>query len=306
MNVAYRGRFAPSPTGPLHAGSLVAALASWLDARAHGGAWLVRIEDVDTPRCVPGADQLILQQLAACGLVTDEAPVWQSRRAALYQPALDSLIAQGSAYPCGCTRSDIERALAASGRSKARHGELVYPGTCRNGLHGKPARAVRCLTSAPGGDDVQITWHDRRLGTQHQNLTQEVGDFVLKRADGLWSYQLAVVIDDAAQGITHVVRGEDLADNTPRQRHLQQLLHLPTPHYLHTPLVLGPNGEKLSKQNGAQALDLCDPLIALRKAAQVLGLPATAASSIPEWLAANVLAWRVQRGADSTRSTQAT
>ena len=305
MSVAYRGRFAPSPTGPLHAGSLVAALASWLDARAHGGTWLVRIEDVDTPRCVPGADEFILQQLAACGLVPDEAPVWQSQRAAIYQTALDTLIARGAAYPCACSRSDIERALAASGRSKPRHGELVYPGTCRNGLHGKPARAVRCLTIAPDGRDLDIAWHDRRLGAQRQNLTQEVGDFVLKRADGLWSYQLAVVVDDAAQGITHVVRGEDLADNTPRQIHLQRLLGLPTPTYLHTPLVLGTNGEKLSKQNGAQALDLRDPLHALRASARVLGLPEVSAPQA-DWLAAMVAAWRTQRGADSTRSTQAT
>lgn len=303
--MAYRGRFAPSPTGPLHAGSLVAALASWLDARAQGGAWLVRIEDVDTPRCVPGADALILQQLAACGLLPDEPPVWQSQRAGLYQPALDTLLAQGAAYPCGCSRSDIERALAASGRSKPRHGELVYPGTCRAGLHGKPARATRCLTTTPEGHDLQVLWFDRRLGAQQQNLTQEVGDFVLKRADGMWSYQLAVVVDDAAQGITHIVRGEDLADNTPRQIHLQRLLGVPTPVYLHTPLVRGANGEKLSKQNGAQALDLRDPLLALRDAARVLGLP-DLASPQPEWLAAMVRAWQAQRGADSTRSTQAT
>lgn len=301
----YRGRFAPSPTGPLHAGSLVAALASWLDARTQGGTWLVRIEDVDTPRCVPGAGELIRQQLAACGLVPDEPPVWQSQRAALYQAALDTLIAQGSAYPCGCSRSDVERTLAVLGRHKNRHGELVYPGTCRSGLHGKPARAVRCLTSTRDGRDLQVRWHDRRLGTQHQNVTQEIGDFVLRRADGLWSYQLAVVIDDAAQGITHIVRGEDLADNTPRQIHLQQLLRLPTPAYLHTPLVLGPNGEKLSKQNGAQALDLRDPLLALRDAACALGLPDVSAPQ-PEWLAAMVQAWKAQRGADSTRSTQAT
>ncbi|WOB06759.1 tRNA glutamyl-Q(34) synthetase GluQRS [Piscinibacter gummiphilus] len=305
MSVAYRGRFAPSPTGPLHAGSLVAALASWLDARAHGGTWLVRIEDVDTPRCVPGADELILQQLAACGLVPDEPPVWQSQHGAAYQKALDTLIAQGAAYPCGCSRSDIERALAASGRSKPRHGELVYPGTCRDGLHGKPARAVRCLTAAPDGGDIEIAWYDRRLGAQHQNLTQEVGDFVLRRADGLWSYQLAVVVDDAAQGITHVVRGEDLADNTPRQIHLQRLLGWPTPSYLHTPLVLGPNGEKLSKQNGAQALDLRDPLLALRTSAGALALPDVTAHQT-DWLAAMVAAWRDQRGAESTRSTQAT
>lgn len=303
--MAYRGRFAPSPTGPLHAGSLVAALASWLDARAHGGTWLVRIEDVDTPRCVPGADELILQQLAACALLPDEPPVWQSQRAALYQPALDTLIAQGAAYPCACSRSDIERALAATGRSKPRHGELVYPGTCRSGLHGKPARAVRCLATTPEGHDIELRWHDRRLGAQQQNLTREVGDFVLKRADGLWSYQLAVVVDDAAQGITHIVRGEDLADNTPRQIHLQRRLGVPTPRYLHTPLVLGANGEKLSKQNGAQALDLRDPLLALHDAARSLGLPDVSAPR-PDWLATMVQAWAAQRGADTIWSTQAT
>ncbi len=254
---------------------------------------------------MPGADLFILQQLATCGLLPDEAPIWQSQRGALYQPALERLIAQGAAYPCGCTRSDVERALAAIGQRKPRHGELVYPGTCRSGLHGKAPRAVRCLTSTSDGQDVQISWHDRRLGKQHQNLTQEVGDFVLKRADGLWSYQLAVVVDDATQGITHVVRGEDLADNTPRQIHLQHLLGVATPNYLHTPLVLGANGEKLSKQNGAQALDLHDPLLALHDAALALGLPVVAAPQA-DWLAAMVEAWRVQRGADSTRSTHAT
>ncbi len=273
----YRGRFAPSPTGPLHAGSLVAALASWLDARVHGGSWLVRIEDVDTPRCVPGTDAVILTQLALCGLVPDEAPVWQSARSAAYQAALDRLLQAGAAYPCGCTRSDIAAALHASGREKRRHGELVYPGTCRFGLHGKPARAVRVRTDAHAAGhttcaDVTIAWADRRLGAQQQNLTRDVGDFVLRRADGLWAYQLAVVIDDAEQGITDVVRGEDLADNTPRQIHLQRLLGLPTPRYLHTPLVRGGNGEKLSKQNGAEALDLRDPAQALRDAAHVLGL----------------------------------
>ena len=289
----YVGRFAPSPTGPLHAGSLVAALASWLDARAHGGRWLVRIEDVDGPRCIPGADQRILQQLAACGLQPDEPPVWQSQRSALYQQALDRLLAEGWAYPCACSRKDIAEALAAQQRAKPRHGELVYPGTCRTGLHGKPARAVRLLTAQPAGDGWQpvcITWTNRRLGPQVQNLADEVGDFVLKRADGLWAYQLAVVVDDGAQGITDVVRGEDLADNTARQIHLQRLLGLPTPRYLHTPLVLGPNGEKLSKQNGAQALELSDPARAVREAAQVLGL-AVEAGTLTEALAQATELW---------------
>jgi glutamyl-Q tRNA(Asp) synthetase len=268
VGATYIGRFAPSPTGPLHAGSLVAALASWLDARAHGGHWLVRIEDVDTPRCVPGAAEIILHQLVACGLVPDEAPVWQSRRGAFYQSALDQLVSEGQAYPCACSRKDIEQALAAQGYSRARHAELVYPGTCRMGLGGRPARAWRFKT-APG----LVGWQDRRLGPQQQDVAKEIGDFVLKRADGLWAYQLAVVVDDAQQGITQIVRGEDLADNTARQILLQKALRLPTPGYLHTPLVLGPNGEKLSKQNGAQPLDTSEPLSVLNAAARVLGLP---------------------------------
>lgn len=295
MNLALHptGRFAPSPTGPLHAGSLVAALASWLDARAHGGRWLVRIEDVDTPRCVAGAEALILSQLAQCGLPPDEAPLVQSQRGAFYRAALDRLLAQGDAYPCGCTRRDIDEALARSGRTPPRHAERVYPGTCRDGLHGKPARATRARTLAADGGDLAIDWHDRRLGPQTQNLTQAVGDFVVQRADGLWAYQLAVVVDDAAQGITHVVRGEDLADNTARQIHLQGRLGLPTPHYLHTPLVLGANGEKLSKQNGAAALDLTQPLQALQQAGAVLGLQ-QGGSTLGDWLAAALAQWRAQ------------
>jgi glutamyl-Q tRNA(Asp) synthetase len=273
----------------LHAGSLVAALASWLDARAHGGTWLVRIEDVDTPRCVPGADTLILQQLAACGLVSDEPVVWQSQRGALYQTALDRLIDQGRAYPCACSRKDIEAALAARGLSRERHHAAVYPGTCRperGGLQGRPARAWRFRV--PDGAEATLHWTDRRLGQQVQDLATEVGDFVLKRADGLWAYQLAVVVDDGAQGITHVVRGQDLTDNTPRQLLLQRALGLPTPAYLHTPLVLGPNGEKLSKQNGAQPLDLSDPLAALNAAAAALGLapqPGSVGEALGRWTA---------------------
>lgn len=280
------GRFAPSPTGPLHAGSLVAALASWLDARAQGGRWLVRIEDVDTPRCVPGADGVILRQLAALGLPPDEAPLWQSQRGASYQQALDRMIAQGLAYPCSCSRKDIEAALAAQGQPRQRHGELRYPGTCRQGLHGRAARAWRLRT-----DPQPVLWQDRRLGPQRQDVQAEVGDFVLRRADGLWAYQLAVVVDDGAQGITDVVRGADLADNTARQILLLRALGLPTPTYLHTPLVLGPNGEKLSKQNGAAPLDTSDPLLALNAAAQALGLPPQQ-GPVPDALAAWVAAWR--------------
>lgn len=292
---AYKGRFAPSPTGLLHAGSLVAALASRLDARANGGIWLVRMEDVDTPRCQPGADQLILQQLASCGLESEEPVLWQSTHGPLYQAALDQLIEQGSAYPCGCSRKDIEAALHAQGVSRERHHIAVYPGTCRperGGLQGKPARAWRLQIPDTG----EVAWTDRRLGPQTQNLATEVGDFVLKRADGLWAYQLAVVVDDAAQGITHVVRGEDLADNTARQMALQRALGFATPVYLHTPLVRGANGEKLSKQNGAQPLDLTDPLQALNSAAQALGLPPQA-GSVAHALAHWTHAWAKARPA---------
>ena len=271
----YIGRFAPSPTGPLHAGSLVAALASWLDARAHNGQWLVRIEDTDTPRCFEGADQHILQQLAAFGLVADSKPTWQSQRTHLYENALSHLINKGWVYPCGCSRKEIEDIYVSQGQGIARHSSTVYPGTCRDGLNGKPARAWRLNVQAVMEAlhlPQTLQWHDRRMGHQQQDVAREVGDFVLKRADGLWAYQLAVVVDDADQGITHVVRGEDLHDNTARQILLQKALCLPTPIYMHTPLVLGDNGEKLSKQNGALALDLRDSLATLNKAAKVLRL----------------------------------
>jgi glutamyl-Q tRNA(Asp) synthetase len=294
----YRGRFAPSPTGPLHAGSLVAALASWLDARAHGGVWMVRIEDVDAPRCPPGTDRLILSQLSACGLDPDEPPSWQSARGAAYAAALKALIDAGRAYPCGCTRSEIEAVWLARGVAHVEGAERVYPGTCRDGLHGKPARAQRFLVDAG-----VVHWQDRRLGAQAQDVAREVGDFVLHRADGLWAYQLAVVVDDAAQGITDVVRGEDLADNTPRQRLLQKALDLPTPRYLHTPLVLAQDGRKLSKQNGAQALDLAQPLAALQAAGRVLGLPGLPARSVPDWLAQAVPAWAGIIAGFATRSS---
>jgi glutamyl-Q tRNA(Asp) synthetase len=290
----YIGRFAPSPTGPLHAGSLVAALASWLDARAHHGQWLVRIEDVDVPRCVPGADQLILDQLAAFGLIPDAPPVYQSQRGDLYQVALDTLVAHNLAYSCACTRADIAQANAERGLSRPRHGELVYPGTCRpenGGLRGRVARAWRLRV--PQGPEALWSWNDRRLGPQTQPLDREVGDFVIRRADGLWAYQLAVVVDDAAQHITHVVRGEDLADNTPRQQWLQQCLGMPTPMYLHTPLVPGANGEKLSKQNGAQALNTRDVLSELRMAGKYLGINPVA-THLNEWLDQATRAWMVR------------
>lgn len=292
------GRFAPSPTGPLHAGSLVAALASWLDARAQHGRWLVRIEDLDRPRCAAGADRLILAQLAACGLLPDATPCRQSGRDSAYAQALQQLVDAGTAYPCACTRADIDRALAARGVAHTRFGERVYPGSCRHGgLQGRPARAWRL--QVPAG---VVHWCDRRLGAQAQDVAAEVGDFVLRRADGLWAYQLAVVVDDAWQGITHVVRGADLADNTARQIVLQRALGLPAPSYLHTPLVLAADGHKLSKQNGAAALDLGDPLRTLQAAGRVLGLPELPACRLADWLAQAVAAWAGIIEGFSTRS----
>lgn len=293
MPLRYRGRFAPSPTGLLHAGSLVAALASWLDARAHGGSWLVRIEDVDGPRCPEGTGDAIMHQLATLQLWPDE-PVWrQSWRDAAYAAALSRLCQQDQAYPCACTRQDIAQRLAELGQDKPRHGELVYPGTCRLGLGNKPARAWRLRTA----DQACVTWQDRRLGPQAQQVDQAVGDFVLKRADGLWAYQLAVVVDDADQGISHVVRGEDLADNTARQILLQRALGLPQPRYLHTPLVLAEDGQKLSKQNGASALDLSQPLACLHQAGQCLGLPPSPAAPGRESIS-DYLLWAVQSWAN--------
>ncbi len=309
---SYVGRFAPSPTGPLHAGSLVAALGSWLDARAHNGRWLVRIEDIDPPRCMPGADELILQQLAACGLLPDAPPVWQSRRGDHYAQALQQLLDRQLAYACACTRRDIALAWEQSGLERERHVERPYPGTCRAGLNGRPARAWRFATDkqarlalafhgqcAPtwNAADGRLLWQDRRLGAQSQDLIQSVGDFVLRRADGLWAYQLAVVVDDGLQQVSHVVRGEDLTDNTPRQMLLQQALGLATPAYLHMPLVRRADGEKLSKQHGARSIDVstreaCSA--ALAAAAAALGLPVADCThkSLADALALWVQAWR--------------
>jgi glutamyl-Q tRNA(Asp) synthetase len=275
------------------------ALASWLDVRARGpkARWLIRIEDADTERCLPGMGEHMLRQLADCHLLPDETPVWQTQRTQRYEAALQKLQALGLAYPCGCSRKDIDTALARLGQRHERHGERVYPGTCRDGLHGKPARAWRFATEKfESNQRGELRWTDRRLGEQHQDVSREVGDFVLRRADGPWAYQLAVVIDDDEQGVTDVVRGEDLADNTARQILLQRALGLSTPSYLHTPLVRGADGDKLSKQNGATPIDTSTPeaaLAALDTAARVLGLgPATAASCaaalagwVPEWRA---------------------
>jgi glutamyl-Q tRNA(Asp) synthetase len=286
--MTYRGRFAPSPTGPLHFGSLVSALASWLDARAHRGAWLVRIEDIDGPRTVPSAAEDIIATLERFGMHADEPPLWQSQRIARYQQALDQLKSTGLVYPCGCTRKEIADSLL---HAHARNTTLAYPGTCRAGLNGKPARAWRLRV--PDGDAAAITFDDRWQGRQTQNLATEVGDFVLRRPDDQWAYQLAVVVDDADADITHIVRGADLMDSTARQIYLQRCLGVATPEYLHVPVVTNERGEKLSKQNGASALDSDKPLEALHAAASHLGLdleggPATA---LEQFYNAAIAAW---------------
>jgi glutamyl-Q tRNA(Asp) synthetase len=278
----YRGRFAPSPTGALHAGSLVAALASWLDARAHGGVWLVRIEDLDPPRELAGASRQIVDALAACGLAGDEPPLYQSRRSESYRQALEQLQAAGLIYGCACSRADIALAQRAAGLPPH-----VYPGTCRHGTGGRPVRALR--VHVPG---ETVGFRDRACGWYVHNLAHEVGDFVVRRADGLWAYQLAVVVDDAEQRITDVVRGADLLENTPRQVWLQRLLGVPTPRYLHVPLVTNARGEKLSKQTGAPALDTERPLAELERAWQHLGFPALGAPRIDAFLRRATELWR--------------
>ena len=261
----YRGRFAPSPTGPLHFGSLVAALGSYLDARANGGEWLVRIEDVDEPRTVPGAADGILRTLEGFGFEWDGAVVVQSRRLDLYHNALVRLQLDGDVYPCACSRSEI---AAASGGTSV-DGGLLYPGTCRGGLpEGKAARAWRLRVP-----DRAFEFVDRIQGRTCQNLEREVGDFVLLRADGQYAYQLAVVIDDAAQGVNAVVRGVDLLDSTARQMWLQQCLNLPAPSYAHLPVVVNAAGEKLSKQTRAAAVDPQSGTAILAAAMSFLGHP---------------------------------
>jgi glutamyl-Q tRNA(Asp) synthetase len=241
----YRGRFAPSPTGPLHFGSLIAATASYLQAHAMQGEWLVRMEDLDTPRTVPGAADHILRTLEHYGFEWQGPVIYQSQRQEAYEAALTQLKKQGAIYGCGCSRKEI----ADSGH----HGidGVVYPGTCRDGLApGKSARAWRIRVS-----DQTIRFEDEIQGPQAQHLANDIGDFVLKRADGLFAYQLAVVVDDGWQGITHVLRGADLLDSTPRQIFLQQVLQLPQPGYAHVPVATNAAGEKLSKQTLAPALE---------------------------------------------------
>jgi glutamyl-Q tRNA(Asp) synthetase len=271
----------------LHAGSLVAAMASYLDAKAHHGQWLVRIEDIDEDRTVPGAAEDILYTLEMLGMRWDGDVVYQSRRKDLYEAAFQQLATH--VYACGCTRKEI----ADSRLGIASDGAAVYPGTCRNGLAtGKVPRAMRLRVPDPSDADECIVFEDRWLDTITQHLSSEVGDFVLKRADGFWAYQLAVVVDDAAQGVTHVVRGIDLLDSTARQIYLQRLLALPTPIYLHVPVITNALGEKLSKQTGASAVDLIHPLDALINAAQLLQLQITQPKSIQDFWIQAVAAWQ--------------
>lgn len=251
--IPYRGRFAPSPTGPLHFGSLVAAFGSWLAARRAGGEWLVRVEDLDPPREVPGAAEAQLQALAGFGFESD-SPVWrQSERGDPYAQALDRLLAQGLAFECHCSRSD----LAADGGTHRQ---------CVANAH-RPDPAIRLRVP----DGCEIAFEDAVHGRIEQRVDLAVGDFVLRRTDGLWAYQLAVVVDDATQGVTDVVRGADLLDSTPRQILLQRALGLPTPRYLHLPLAVDGEGRKLSKSLAALPVDAAVPLPALRAAWALLG-----------------------------------
>ena len=284
----YRGRFAPSPTGPLHLGSLVAALGSWLHARARGGEWWVRIEDVDRPRTVPGAADVQLAALHRFGLDWDGEVIRQSGRDDVYQATLDDLMARGLAFECHCSRTD----LAPAGG--------IHRACVATSARELPAVRLR----VPDGTRIEVD--DAVHGRVAQRLDREVGDVVLRRADGCWAYQLAVVADDAAQGITDVVRGADLLDSTPRQVFLQRALGLPTPRYTHLPLVLDAEGRKLSKSLAALPLDAGDSLPALSAAWALLGQPAGAvagAGHVDEWLRRALRAFdesRLPRGPQSS------
>lgn len=281
----YKGRFAPSPTGPLHFGSLVAAVASWLDARAHGGAWLVRIEDVDATRTVPGAADAILRSLEALALSWDGEVMRQSGRASRYSAALETLRARDLVYRCACSRKEIADSAVAGIEGP------VYPGTCR----------ARCLGEEIAGadrlrvPDRGVGFEDRLLGSVTQHLARDLGDFVLRRRDGLFAYQLAVVVDDEDQGITDVVRGADLLHSTPRQILLQNLLGFSTPRYLHIPVAMGADGQKLSKQNLATPVDPARPAESLARALRFLGQDVPETSHPGELVAAAAKCWNPSR-----------
>jgi glutamyl-Q tRNA(Asp) synthetase len=287
--VRRRGRFAPSPTGPLHFGSLVAALASFCDARAAGGDWLMRIEDVDVPRSRAGAEADIVATLRRYGFAWDGDIVRQSDGAERYEAALDTLRASGSAYECACTRRELADAPLGAG------GERVYPGTCRAGVpiayRGRRQRAWRVGVGA-----TSVAFVDRLQGRQEQDLAADVGDFVVRRSDGLYAYQLAVVVDDALQRVTDIVRGADLLASTPRQLLLQRLLGLPEPTYLHVPVAINVAGEKLSKQTGARPLPV-EPLPSLVAAWRFLDQPeaTSAPRTVAEFWAHALAAWSPRR-----------
>lgn len=274
--MSYIGRFAPSPTGPLHLGSLVAALASYLDARAHGGQWLLRIEDIDPPREQPGASQRIIDTLRRFGFVWDGPIEFQSRRTEHYRQAFERLRATGQVFACACSRKDL--------------GDGIYKGTCRLGMPaGRAARAWRVRTQGQ-----TLRWSDRWLGHFDEDLERYPGDFVVYRADGLWAYQLAVVVDDALQGVTHIVRGDDLLDSTARQILLQQLLGYSRPQYLHIPVVKAADGQKLSKQTGGAAIDDAPVLAGLQAAAAHLRLEVGTATRLENFWDAATDAWRLR------------
>jgi glutamyl-Q tRNA(Asp) synthetase len=284
MNAKYIGRFAPSPTGPLHFGSLLAATASYLDAKSHQGKWLVRMEDVDRQREVAGAAAQILSTLEAFGFEWDGAVLYQSKRDEAYQAALETLKQAELAYPCGCSRKEITET--------AHFGSYgpIYPGVCRDGLPaGKQARAWRIKT-----DSHKVIFADRIQGQQLFNLAEMSGDFIIKRADDLFAYQLAVVVDDAMQGITHIVRGADLLDSTPRQIHLQQQLGFSQPSYAHIPVAVNQQGEKLSKQTHAEAIAPAQKITLLKQAFAFLGLtPPSEAMSLDELWQFAIVNWNI-------------
>jgi glutamyl-Q tRNA(Asp) synthetase len=267
----YRGRFAPSPTGHLHFGSLVAAVGSWLCARHAGGQWLLRVEDIDPPREMPGSAESILAALPAFGLMADAPPLFQSTRIAAYDTAFEQLKAAGQVFPCWCSRNDLAGGLHLDGQC------LAAPAADRT-----PAWRLYV-------PDIEIAFDDALQGPQRQNLRNAAGDFVIRRVEGYYAYQLACVVDDAYQGITQVVRGNDLLDSTPRQIYLQRCLGLPTPDYMHLPLALDDTGRKLSKSEHAHPVDPTDPLPALRRALAFLDLPVSPSTQTPAVLLAQAL-----------------
>lgn len=270
----YIGRFAPTPSGYLHFGSLVAALASWLDARAAGGRWLVRMEDLDPPREVAGAQAAILQTLDSYGLHWDGEVVYQSLRHDAYQQVIDRLLAQGLAYACTCSRKQLEPYQG------------IYPGTCRNAGHTTEDAAIRVRVP-----ELLYRFQDRVQGAYSQHLGRESGDFVIRRRDGLYAYQLAVVLDDAWQGVTDIVRGADLLDSTPRHLYLQELLGLPQPRYLHVPLIIQPDGNKLGKSYRSPPLDPDQAAPLLVRALRALGQAPEA--DLADGSVQDVLGWGV-------------